>query len=244
MPWDGTTFILTKKYLSMKTSFRTFTLLLSLPFWAMSIWAFQNGEKAKVELVSTSVKKPCPQELFVREFNDGFSIQAQYFECEPDFKRALEIFKDGQCIYQAEPHLEFEFGEEHFTKLIKNGNAIYLLFAHNRRPSAGRTVVVKIEDNKVDSTLFLPELNVKGKDLDGDNQLEYWGTWEHDEFVNRSELTYNPFWVFEIDGKGVLLDSLATVALNSSVYGGFYGFQEITNDTLLFDADEVFSRWP
>lgn len=171
-------------------------------------------------------KKP----LLSQTLDFGFQINGidrEYFEQYGVFTR-LEVTRNGIRLIEHDYVEEFEIDKlESYLFKLDSGNSFELVFECASPPSKPWLTLYRLENDKVISIKKLPSMDVKPKNLDDDDLLEFAGYWNWTEVYGASNefVSYNPLLIYEITGTGVEIDTMLTIWANQEIWGQFEGFE-------------------
>ena len=150
----------------------------------------------------------------------------------------FEIFQNGKILFKDTTLTEYTIQDSLYPKLYNFKNHIELLIETDERPNKNLVYGFCIKEGEIDKIDTFPTFLTRPKDLDYDNKLEYAGFWDHGEVWENSIVmtNYNPIVFYEITENGIILDSLTTIAVNTHIYGKFYGFY--FNEQIEFPYEE------
>jgi len=200
-------------------------------------------------LISTStlICQNKASDLFLKlEYGIEIKAKPTYPNEEVSTYNFLEIFQNEKLIYKDASVPEYTTDDSLYPKLYKFKNHLELLIEIDGRPNKNEVRRFIIKNQKLEIIDTLPTFLTKPKDLDNDKKLEYAGFWEFGEtWGEENEVTgYNPIVFYELTDNGIALDSVTTMKVNSSIYGGFKGFYyneqiEIPNEKMTKFSAEI-----
>ena len=148
--------------------------------------------------------------------------------------------RNGLQLFEHDYVEEFELNNlESFVFKLDGQNSFELVFESTSPPAKPWITLYRIENDKIVSVSKLPSMDVKPRNLDEDNFLEFAGYWNWTEaYGSGYELvSYNPLLVYEVTVTGVKIDSVLTMEVNKEIWGNFEGY--VFTDKISMDSKAV-----
>jgi hypothetical protein len=162
----------------------------------------------------------------------------------------LAITRNNKTILEYDNRDEFKLDIlEVYLFSFEDGKYFELLFERVSPPSKSLMTMVRIINDSVIYSREIPSLDIKPKNIDEDANNEFGGYWRWTDCFGEdySLTTYNPIIIYEISRKGISIDSLLTVKINTYIYGEFLGYEynsEIAKDiSCSIRFDEIINKY-
>lgn len=197
-------------------------------------------------ILSSSLTAQTPKADLYLKLADEFELKAKPAYPDEDIFtfNYLEIFQNGKMLFKDTTLTEYTIQDSLYPKLYNFKNYIELLIESDERPGKNLIYGFCIKEGRIEKIDTLPTFLTIPKDLDYDNKLEYAGFWDYGEVWEDSIVmtNYNPIVFYEITETGITLDSLTTIAVNTHIYGNFYGFYYNEQIEFPYEENSLFAK--
>jgi hypothetical protein len=172
----------------------------------------------------------------------GFQINGtdrEYFDQYGVFTK-LEVTRNGLQLFEHDYVEEFEIDNlESYVFKLDGQNSFELVFESTSPPAKPWLTLYRLENDKIVSMTKLPSMDVKPRNLDEDDFLEFAGYWSWIETYGPDQeyVSYNPLLVYEVTDTGIRIDSLLTMEINKEIWGNFEGYD--FSDKISMDSEAV-----
>ena len=141
---------------------------------------------------------------------------------------SLVILKGENTVYKATDRDLFVITGSSKPLFFSVGQSDLILIQFDNRPDLNRTLAIYFQNGILNKLDTIPQLDIKPKDIDNDNFIEFIGTMHlTDSYCQDCDSAfYNPSLVYKYTEAGLKLDSINTIAINKKQWGDFYGYKK------------------
>lgn len=183
-----------------------------------------TGQPSKLKLVG--INNDCSLNKFNKLIEDSIAIDAEYYQCEPDWKINLKIKIGNYIVFNADSLNEYEFKESYWPTFIRiDKNTFQVLLEVNDRPAKNKIQLLEFEGLNLTQNQVIPHFQHEGSDIDHDGILEFTSYLDYLEPCHTDSSYYIPLICYENTNKRFKLDTIATKDLNTQIWGDFFGFE-------------------
>lgn len=150
-------------------------------------------------------------------------------------------------IYLDSSSCEYEFSDKLFPIIKQLSKETFVILVEvNDRPNKNYLSYFKVHKDRIIEIGKLPTFITNASNLDTDKHLEFAGLWIWNETwgENGTLTAYNPILYYELNQKGITLDSALTILKNKEIFGDFYIFKydeniEMSTSVCKKQSDEI-----